>query len=542
VERMEPGRGRARWIVAGLAAALIVGLSLLSGAPSRAAADTTYVKYYTVTTSYHGAAENLAEIAGRFLGATDRAVEIYNLNVGREQADGGELTDANKLNPGWALVLPWDAFGAGVQYGELGSAGTTTPTTRATTASGARATTGTGSGPIAAGQPPATSGTGARPSAKPSVGAKPSPAGAGASGSTCASATPAGQTPEWAREKVRADRAWSRTKGKGELVAVIDSGVDGSLAQLTGHVAVGMDVVSGSGRGDIDCRGTGTAMAAIVVAAPGPDGSLAGVAPDATVMPIRVVTTGSSAEPADEATAITVATAAGATVIALGSYVDINDPGVVKAIGDAVGHDVVVVCPAPLSSAPIDPKTSLPSGGVLRVAGVGEDGQLADAYRPGAADVVAPSVKIRSLGLTGTGAVLVTGTQYAVAFAAGEAALVRSAYASLPADQVVDRIKKTASAAGSPGAGLIDPAAAVSAVLPGEAALRTVPPRSSGPSELLLLALIAVVLLGALVLLIVRIRRLLRADAGNGASAYEDEPATSPPWPVPAGQSGPGPA
>ena len=517
VEKLEPGGRRARRTLAVLAAVLIVGLSMLPGTAARA--DTTYVKFYTVTTSYQGAPENLSEIAGRFLGDTARAVEIYNLNVGRDQPDGQELKDASKLDPGWYLVLPWDAVGAGVQYGLPGSP-VATPSPSVSPSKPAKT------------KAPST-GAGSKSKGKPRTSTKPGTAPA--DGSTCAAAIPAGRTPEWARQKVGADRAWRRTRGKGELVAVVDSGVDGSLPQLTGHVAVGVDVVSGGGHGDVDCRGSGTAMGTIVVAQGG--GSLAGVAPDATVMPIRVVTTGTAAEPADEATAITVAASAGATVIALGSYVDLNNAAVVRAIAAAVAHDVVVICAAPLSSTPVDPKIALPTSGVLRVGGVGEDGRLAAIYRSGAVDVLAPGVKVRSLGPAGPGAVLVTGTQYAVAFAAGEAALVRSAYPSLPAALVVDRIKETAAQPGD----LIDPAAAVSADLADQAGAAHSGSRSrSGVAELLLLVLIGVVLLAALVLLIIRVRRVLQADPEGDPSLSGADTVVSPPWPVPSGRSGPG--
>ena len=524
---------RVAWIVA----AVVAVVTALAPSPAQAD-DTSYVKYYTVTTSYQGARENLAEIATRFLGASSRSVEIYNLNVGRQQPDGSALSDANKLDAGWELVLPWDAFGGGVQYGALP---TTVPASPAPSGTGAKTTTGA---PAARrGSSPGTvapAGTPGKPAVKPTSDASGDKSG----GAGCPTGTPAGKQPDWARQTVDAAKVWSRSKGVGELVAVVDSGVDGSLSQLTGHVTVGVDVVSGSGRGDVDCLGTGTAMGSIVVAQPGPGGALAGVAPAAAVMPVRLVTTSTHVQPADEATAISVATASGATVIALGSYVDTTDAKVVAAIREAVEHDVVVVCAAPAPSAPIDPGTTLPTGGVLRVGGVGEDGQPTTAYRSGSVDVVAPGTSVRALGLPGTGLVTVSGTQYAVAFVAGEAALIRAAYPSLPAVGVSARIKQTATApaGGSVGAPMIDLAAAVTAPLTAEqvssasGGTAATSPVTSGGGRVILLALIGVVLLIALVLMVSRIRWLLRADVEGDAAAYlEDEAGSPPPWPVPPG-------
>jgi membrane-anchored mycosin MYCP len=511
-------------------------VTALAGSPAHAD-DSSYVKYYTVTTSYQGSAESLAEIATRFLDSSSRSVEVYNLNVGREQPDGKALSDANKLDAGWEIVLPWDAVGAGVQYGTL-------PTSAPASSTGKTPKPGTSTAPARSGTTTGTQPTtpaSGKPSVRPSTPASGgTPAGAG-----CATGTPAGKTPDWARQTVDASTAWTHSKGTGELVAVIDSGVDGGLTQLAGHVSVGADVVSGNGRGDVDCLGTGTGMAAIIAARPGKSGALSGVAPNATVMPVRVVTTSAHAQADDEATAISVATASGATVIALGSYVDTANAKVVSAIKQAVGHDVVVVCAAPAPAVPISDDTTLPTGGVLRVGGVSENGQPTASYKPGTVDVQAPGGRVNTLGLTGTGTVLATGTQYAVAFVAGEAALIRAAYPSLPAAGVTQRVEQTAKTpAGASGAAkMMDPKVALTAALaadelggPGDRGTSV----TSGGGRVVLLALIGFVLLIALVLLVSRVRRLLRADVAGDAAAYaEDEGAASPPWPVPPAGSAP---
>ncbi|GAA5179201.1 hypothetical protein GCM10023322_08480 [Rugosimonospora acidiphila] len=521
------GRVRAAVIVAGVAAVV----TALVGSPAQAD-DISYVKYYTATTSYQGAPENLSEIATRFLGASSRAVEIYNLNVGRQQADGAALTDANKLDPGWELVLPWDAVGAGVQYGSLP---TKVPATLPGTPLATPGIAGTPLVPAHSARPAEPGGITPVQPASPASGklpaVPPSSAGSGGTpaGSGCAPGTPAGKQPDWARQTVDAAQAWSRTKGSGELVAVVDSGIDGSLTPLAGHVSVGVDVVSGSGRGDVDCLGTGTGMGAIIAAQPGDGGALAGIAPAATVMPVRVVTTAPHAQTDDEATAITVATASGATVIALGSYVDTSNAKVVDAIKQAVDHDVVVVCAAPASSVPV-PADALPTDGVLRVGGVSEAGQPIASYRPGSVDVAAPGGSVSTLGLTGTGTVVASGTQYAVAFVAGEAALIRAAYPSLPAAGVADRIKQTAKpeSGASGGAKMMDPGAAVTTVVTADekddsSGGGPVSSVTSGRGRVILLALIGVVLLIALGLMATRIRRLLRANVEGDETAYLED-------------------
>jgi nucleoid-associated protein YgaU/DNA-binding SARP family transcriptional activator len=53
--------------------------------------------------------DTLGRIAARNLGDWERFDEIFELNRGRPQPDGRQLTDARTIRPGWVLVLPADA-------------------------------------------------------------------------------------------------------------------------------------------------------------------------------------------------------------------------------------------------------------------------------------------------------------------------------------------------------------------------------------------------------------------------------------------------
>jgi hypothetical protein len=105
--------------------ALAVAGPAMAGPPTLGAP--MYVKYYVVAAAYQGAPENLSEIADRFLNSTSRSSEIFQLNAGVAQVDGGKLTDPATLHAGWVLTLPWDAVGQGVQYGLLPTATATAP-------------------------------------------------------------------------------------------------------------------------------------------------------------------------------------------------------------------------------------------------------------------------------------------------------------------------------------------------------------------------------------------------------------------------------
>ncbi|WP_326553466.1 LysM peptidoglycan-binding domain-containing protein [Micromonospora sp. NBC_01813] len=77
------------------------------------------VRYYVVEELPGGERDFLFAIAARTLGDGRRYREIFDLNVGQVQPDGGELTDPTRVEPGWVLRLPDDARGPGVRYGPL---------------------------------------------------------------------------------------------------------------------------------------------------------------------------------------------------------------------------------------------------------------------------------------------------------------------------------------------------------------------------------------------------------------------------------------
>lgn len=72
---------------------------------------------------YH---DNLWDIAERHLGDGRRWKEVFDLNQGRQQPDGGELVLGRLIQPGWVLIMPDDARGV-PRVHAVADATTTTP-------------------------------------------------------------------------------------------------------------------------------------------------------------------------------------------------------------------------------------------------------------------------------------------------------------------------------------------------------------------------------------------------------------------------------
>jgi membrane-anchored mycosin MYCP len=372
------------------------------------------------------------------------------------------------------------------------------------------------------------------------VEAKP-PAGA------CMQATPGGppirQRP-WADKALAPDRAWPFSTGKGVLVAVIDSGVDYDHPQLSKHGKVldGFDFIRNKPRADFDCVSHGTAVASIIAADPAPGIGFHGVAPGATILPVRVTDNelgddqaGTSVKPNAFAQAIRYAADQGAQIINLSVVMYADVPVVRAAVQYAESKDVLLVAAVGNahqdngSADPIPYPAAYP--GVVGVGAITIDGSRLPASQVGNyVDLVAPGGGV----LAATrehGHIFWDGTSFATPFVSGAAALVRAAWPGLSASGVARRLLATASPArggeGSTayGGGVVDPyravtdgfssvrpAAAKPLVKPGEdvAALqRAASSRQLGASagRLVLFAVLALVLVGVVAAIVPRGRR-----------------------------------
>ncbi|MFF8291787.1 type VII secretion-associated serine protease mycosin [Streptomyces sp. NPDC016309] len=101
---------------------------------------------------------------------------------------------------------------------------------------------------------------------------------------------------QWGLEALHTAGAWDTTKGEGVTVAVLDTGVDDTHPDLAGNVLPGKDLIGfGARRGDRPWARHGTAMAGIIAGhghGPGGEDGVLGIAPEAKILPVRVILEG----------------------------------------------------------------------------------------------------------------------------------------------------------------------------------------------------------------------------------------------------------
>jgi subtilisin family serine protease len=140
---------------------------------------------------------------------------------------------------------------------------------------------------------------------------------------------------------------WNRTRGAGVTVAVVDTGVDSASADLAPNLLPGRNTYANN-EDTSDRAGHGTVIAS-VIAAPAGNGGYVGIAPEAKLLPVKVMG-GSSGEDWSDGAAvrgIEFALAGGAKVINLSiGGLDTPIAGIRHALADAQRAGALVVIAA----------------------------------------------------------------------------------------------------------------------------------------------------------------------------------------------------
>lgn len=283
---------------------------------------------------------------------------------------------------------------------------------------------------------------------------------------------------QWGLTRLQAETLWSRANGaattstRRAVVAVVDTGVDATHPDLRGNVLSGIDLVGG---GVGDPNGHGTHVAGIVAAVAGNRRGVAGLAPRAAVLPVRVLDASGSGSSDVVARGIVRAADRRPHVINLSLSTTGNDPAVQRAVEYAQRRGVLVVAAAGNSGCGLlrFPEYPAAYAGVVGVGSVDSSLAVSSFSSCGSwVDVAAPGGGIWStvpdrdrLGCSGTYCAL-SGTSMAAPHVAAAGALAMSRRA-LTAATVAARIERTARDLGprgkdqSFGAGFLDARAVV---------------------------------------------------------------------------------
>jgi type VII secretion-associated serine protease mycosin len=269
---------------------------------------------------------------------------------------------------------------------------------------------------------------------------------------------------QWTLDALHISRAWKYSRGNGVTVAVLDTGVDGHQADLSGRVIDGPDFTGHVRKPGSRYWGRhGTEMASLIAGhghGAGAASGVMGVAPEAKILSIRVTwelndpirNDRAQIDRSRDAVAKGIRYAAdhGAQVISMslggGNLFYNGNAAEEAAIKYALGKGTVLVASAGNDGDGAN-RRNYPAAysGVIAVGAVDRAFKAAKfTNRHTYISVAAPGVEIVSADAAGHGYILGTGTSSSAAFVSGISALVKARYPNLTAQEVKQALEEGA--------------------------------------------------------------------------------------------------
>jgi subtilisin family serine protease len=281
-----------------------------------------------------------------------------------------------------------------------------------------------------------------------------------------ASSLPGAGTPrwnpglEWPLARLQADALWRQTLGAGVTIAIVDTGIDTTRPDLIGTVIGTANLTNGPAT-DVSHDSHGTAVAGLIAGRG--RSRMAGLAPGASLIDIKVTAQPDQATPGEIAKGITEAADLGAEIINVSIGTRYDDETLRRAVAFAEQRCLIV------ASAGDTGTPQYPAGdpGVVSVAAIDREGVPVPRPGPGPGTPVslyAPGAALFSTGETGSAddgyLYDIGGSGYATAYVSAAAALLLAADTPLSPEQAGQLLVSTARPmAGVPGAGALYPLA-----------------------------------------------------------------------------------
>ncbi|QMU79432.1 S8 family serine peptidase [Streptacidiphilus sp. PB12-B1b] len=265
----------------------------------------------------------------------------------------------------------------------------------------------------------------------------------------------------WLTTMHATDQLWPVSTGKGITIAEIDSGVKADHPDLVGQILPGQNFSGLPGGAETDANGHGTAMASLIAGTgKGWSGKgMYGLAPGASILPLRVVPQGANEAVFAESFAQQMSAALRAAADSSAQIINIsmgqveNEPSVHSAVDYALSKGKLIVAAVGNDGAdgnPVEYPAAFP--GVVGVSETDKNGNVASESEHGSeVSLSAPGAGMYEACVGPSGYCNGHGTSDSTAITSASAALIWSVHPTWTADQVIRVLKNTANAGSRPG-------------------------------------------------------------------------------------------